>query len=152
MIDHADIEDALLAALAVLHQDQGGPLRTLQASGAISLEELKQTSSTRPAPLCLAVSTGAQPSPLRPGNHYEAVHTITLLLAARSFRSRQTAVRGDLDRVGVYDLLAATRQVLLGRDILGPAASEMRPGHEWLLTSSPTLVIWGQEWQLTVYH
>ncbi|MBF0212285.1 MAG: DUF1834 family protein [Magnetococcales bacterium] len=151
MADHADIEDALLTALAPLHQSQGGPLRTLQASGAFSLEELKQVSSSRPAPLCMAVATSAEPTLLRPGNHYDVVHTVTLLLAARSFRDRNAAARGDADRVGVYDLLTATRAALMGRCIL-ERASEMYPGREWLLSSSPSLVVWGQEWKLTVYY
>ncbi len=152
MIAHQDIEDALLDALAMLHLNEGGPLRTLDASGAHSLEDALATTATRPAPACMVLATESRPSELRPGNRHEVTHTITLLLAARSFRSRQAAARGTDHRFGVYDLLTATKQALMGRLIFGPSASELQPGRERLMVASPSVVIWGQEWTVTIYH
>ena len=151
-LSHSDIEDAYLAALAFLTVAQGGPLRTLQTSSAYSLEEAMRLSASKSAPACLVLATEARPSPLRPGGRHEVIHTTTLLLAARSFRSRQTAARGTDDRTGVYDLLAATKEALSGRIILGASGSELSPGRERLLTSSPTLAVWGQEWAVTLYQ
>ncbi|MBF0339781.1 MAG: DUF1834 family protein [Magnetococcales bacterium] len=152
MIGHGEVEDAFLAALTPLHIDHGGMLRTLQSSSMFTLEELKTVATTRPAPLCLVMAIACEATPLRPGNHYEAAHAVTLVLAARSSRDRQTAARGEADQAGVYDLLKATRETLLGRGILGEAGSELQLVRETMLATSPSLVAWEQEWQLTVFH
>ncbi|MBF0127685.1 MAG: DUF1834 family protein [Magnetococcales bacterium] len=151
-IGFGEMEDALAQALSALHIERGGPFKTLQTSLTYSVDDALEASVSRPAPSCLVVMTDAQHSPLRPGNHWDSACSPVLVVAARSFRGRQAAARGDTDRAGVYDLLDVTRQALLGRVLFGPQSGELQIRRERLLVSSPDLVVWAQEWTVTIYH
>ncbi|GAB0057419.1 hypothetical protein SIID45300_01747 [Candidatus Magnetaquicoccaceae bacterium FCR-1] len=152
MIGHGEIEDAIREALMPLHRDQGGPLQTLSTADIFTVEEAVAAAKNTPSPSCSVVASSADFSELRANGYHDAVHTVVLLISARSYKSRGAAARGGEDRAGVYDLLKQTKQALLGREVLSGHGSELRIVREWLLDTDQNLIIWAQEWKLRVYH
>ena len=113
----ADVESAVLTALAPLTVEQGGTVETLKGYAGEAADPRSLTALAKRLPAVLVAVTGADYTPL-PCNRYQRTCTVNILVADRDWRS------GSEARTGVYGLLAEMSGILCGND-LGLSISPM---------------------------
>lgn len=151
MSRYAVIEDGVLAALDALRVQNGGPLRTLETTGQEDMDQLLERLFRARPPACFVIAEGMRGGPLRPGGLQDQQFAVSLLLGSRNFRGQKAARRGAAGEPGVYDLLDATRNALTGHQLSGLPADVLIPGNEKLFTSGDHMVVWRQDWTVTLY-
>lgn len=138
-----EIENAIIAALAPLHINQGGRVKKIEGyQGELDAESIEQLVVVFPMILPVYLGSGyvqdAYPF---------MVETLTYGLVIGDRNLRGNAAARTADPQGVYGLLVSTRQLLHGKR-LGLSIDTTVLTREVALAQTKTLALYSQEYQI----
>jgi phage gp37-like protein len=145
MYDISDIEDAIITAVAGTKSVQ---LRTVKTYGG-ELDEKDLARLTAPLPAVYVAYGGSRYA--AHGAVKSEIIRFVLLVCDKSLRSEPEARRGGDDNPGAYNMLAAVRDALCGRQLgLGIAPLELIA--EELVAIANGVSIYGAEYETAQRH